>query len=117
MATSMSTTAKPKFFLDPPPGLLDRIVPIASNGMAVLERRYLRRGLDGNPSETVPEMFWRVASLVAAHSLGAEDKVALAVSYYDILTNIKFFPNSPTFTGTSIHLPMFFVHVYVLCIL
>ena len=41
------------------------VVALSDNSRAVLERRYLRRGSDGNPVETVEEMFYRVASHVA----------------------------------------------------
>ncbi len=31
----------------------------------VLEKRYLRKGPDGKPIETIEELFWRVAKSVA----------------------------------------------------
>ena len=40
-------------------------VQLSDNSRAVLERRYLRRGPEGTPIETVEEMFHRVASHVA----------------------------------------------------
>ena len=77
---------------------------ISENGLEVLRRRYLRKGLDGKPMETVPEMFWRVASNVALPERVHEgDAVyqATAEEFYDLLTTLRFFPNSPTFTGAG----------------
>ena len=51
----------------PTPPLPDRIPPVmlSDNARQVLIRRYVRRGPDGDPAETVEEMFWRVAYHVA----------------------------------------------------
>ena len=38
---------------------------LTDNARQVLERRYVRRGDDGKPAESVEEMFWRVAYHVA----------------------------------------------------
>ena len=40
-------------------------IDLTDNARQVLERRYVRRGPDGKPAETVEEMFWRVAYHVA----------------------------------------------------
>ena len=40
-------------------------VELTENARQVLVRRYVRRGDDGNPVETVEEMFWRVAYHIA----------------------------------------------------
>ncbi len=77
---------------------------ISENGLEVLRRRYLRKGLDGKPAETVQEMFWRVASNVALpeRAYGSDaDYQAVAEQFYDLLTELRFFPNSPTFTGAG----------------
>jgi ribonucleoside-diphosphate reductase alpha chain len=79
----------------PPVGLTD-------NAREVLVRRYVRRGKDGTPVESVEEMFWRVAYHVAAvESVYGGDVLTLARDYYALLTSKKFFPNSPTFTGAG----------------
>ena len=80
----------------------NRDIPIADNAMAVLERRYLRRGPDGKPAETVHEMFWRVASVIAEaeRELGGDVEEA-SMRFWDLLTGLRFFPNSPTFTGAG----------------
>lgn len=75
---------------------------LAENSLAVLERRYLRKGLDGKPVETVGEMFLRVAQHVASAQLSVQGDVAEATEkYYKLLTDIRFLPNSPTFTGAG----------------
>lgn len=75
-------------------------VELTENARQVLIRRYVRRGADGKPAETVEEMFWRVAYHIAA----VEEPSAvlpLARQYYQLLTSKSFFPNSPTFTGAG----------------
>jgi len=65
-------------------------------------RRYVRRGDDGQPIETVEEMFWRVAWHVAkVEETWNADPMPRAIEYYRLLTSKKFFPNSPTFTGAG----------------
>ena len=77
-------------------------VELTDNAREVLVRRYVRRGKDGTPVESVEEMFWRVAYHVAAvESVYGGDVLGLAREYYALLTSKKFFPNSPTFTGAG----------------
>lgn len=81
---------------------LSRPIDLSDNARTVLTKRYLRRGQDGKPAETIEEMFWRVAWYVAEpeDTLGG-DREAVAQKYYDLLTGKRFFPNSPTFTGAG----------------
>ena len=77
-------------------------VNLTENARQVLVRRYVRRGQDGKPVESVEGMFWRVAYHIAA----VEEKwggnvLGRAKDYYELLTSKKFFPNSPTFTGAG----------------
>lgn len=77
-------------------------IPLSENGRAVLERRYLRRGPEGEPVETVEEMFWRVARHVAAPDGEFElDTGNVEQKFYELLTELRFMPNSPTFTGAG----------------
>jgi ribonucleoside-diphosphate reductase alpha chain len=77
-------------------------VKLTDNARQVLTRRYVRRGDDGKPAETVEEMFWRVAYHVAAVETQWEgDVTEQARQYYLLLTEKRFFPNSPTFTGAG----------------
>jgi ribonucleoside-diphosphate reductase alpha chain len=77
-------------------------VALTDNARQVLIRRYVRRGKDGKPAETVEGMFWRVAySIAKVEEQWGEDVIGLAFQYYDFLTSRAFFPNSPTFTGAG----------------
>jgi len=79
-----------------------RPIDLSDNARTVLTKRYLRRGPDGKPAETIEEMFWRVAWNVAGpEDEHGADRQAVAESYYDLLTSKRFFPNSPTFTGAG----------------
>ena len=77
-------------------------VDLSENARAVLIRRYVRRGRDGKPAESIEEMFWRVAYHVAkVEEAWGQDFMQQAHQYYQLLTNKRFFPNSPTFTGAG----------------
>ena len=78
------------------------LIELTDNARQVLIKRYVRRGPDGQPAETVEEMFWRVAANIAKVELerGA-DVDDLSRKYYTLLTSKRFFPNSPTFTGAG----------------
>ncbi|MCB0199014.1 MAG: adenosylcobalamin-dependent ribonucleoside-diphosphate reductase, partial [Anaerolineae bacterium] len=87
-----------------PEAVREQSTKISPNGLEVLRRRYLRKGPDGKPIEDVPQMFWRVASNVALPERswsGDEAYVQASHRFYDLLANLKFFPNSPTFTGAG----------------
>jgi ribonucleoside-diphosphate reductase alpha chain len=81
-----------------PPGAIQ----LSENSQQVLRKRYLRRGLDGKPAETIEGMFRRVSHAVAepdaAHGY---DVQSTEDSFYALLTGLRFFPNSPTFTGAG----------------
>jgi len=75
---------------------------LTDNARQVLMKRYVRRGHDGKPAENVEEMFWRVAYHVAkVEEQWGADVQKRTVEYYHLLSNKKFFPNSPTFTGAG----------------
>jgi ribonucleotide reductase alpha subunit len=110
MAVAKSTsTAKKRnneFIKVPiPADLADRKINFSDNARTVLQKRYLRRGDEGKPIETEQEMFWRVAYHVALAEKelgGDEEQVEFwARQFFDLLTNLEFFPNSPTFTGAG----------------
>ncbi len=77
-------------------------IPLTENGRIVLERRYLRKGPDGKPVETIPQMFRRVARAIAEgeKELGG-DPALWEERFYRLLTSLRFLPNSPTFTGAG----------------
>jgi ribonucleoside-diphosphate reductase alpha chain len=75
---------------------------LTENARTVLKKRYLRRGDDGEPIESIDEMFWRVAYHVALPEQEWSGEVEpTAVEFYKLLTSKRFFPNSPTFTGAG----------------
>jgi ribonucleoside-diphosphate reductase alpha chain len=80
-----------------------RKVELTDNARKVFIRRYVRRGPDGEPIESVEETFWRVAYHVAKaeNAWGSADMLERAQQFYDLLTSKRFFPNSPTFTGAG----------------
>lgn len=80
----------------------DEEIVLSDNSIKVLEKRYLRRDLDGTLLETPAGMFYRVAYHVAQAEVehgGNADKATK--TFYDLLTERRFFPNSPTFTGAG----------------
>lgn len=86
----------------PFPPDLARDIPLSDNARTVLRKRYLRRGEDGQPAETEQEMFWRVAYHVAKVEADHGQPIEpVARRFYDLLTTLRFFPNSPTFTGAG----------------
>jgi ribonucleoside-diphosphate reductase alpha chain len=70
------------------------------NARTVLARRYLKKNEAGEPVEDPEEMFWRVASVLAAEDrkYGATDEEveSLAREFYALMTQRLFEPNSPT---------------------
>lgn len=93
-----------KHGLLPTPPLPEDIgdVDLTENARKVLVRRYVRRSKDGQPAESVEEMFWRVAYHVAkVEEAWNGDIDQRAREYYHLLTDKRFFPNSPTFTGAG----------------
>jgi len=79
-----------------------RKVSLSENARTVLIKRYVRRGEDGQPSESIEEMFWRVTYHVgAAEAEWGGEVQTVAADYYELLADKRFFPNSPTFTGAG----------------
>lgn len=71
-----------------------------ANAKTVLERRYLAKDQDGKVTETIDELFHRVASAIAEAdasygSTGDEIK-ELEGQFYDMMISREFMPNSPT---------------------
>lgn len=77
-------------------------VELTDNAMSVFKRRYMRHNKDGERIETKEETFWRVAYHVAkAEDNWDNDKDKSARQFYKLLSEKRFFPNSPTFTGAG----------------
>lgn len=72
---------------------------ISENARTVLERRYMRKDADGKLLETPTQMFRRVARHIARAELNFKadaDVRQVEESFYDLMTDLKFLPNSPT---------------------
>ncbi len=71
----------------------------SSNALAVLRRRYVRKGPDGQPAESVADVFHRVANHVA--EVEGKEAQEAAQAFFELIGNLRFIPNSPTFTGAG----------------
>ena len=72
---------------------------LSKNAQVVLEKRYLKKDLQGKPCETPEEMFWRVARDIASADLIYDqnaDLESLALKFYNLMAALDFLPNSPT---------------------
>lgn len=73
---------------------------LSKNAIKVLERRYLKRDLNGNVTETPADLFHRVADTIASadKEFGAseEEIQKTAREFYEMIANCYFMPNSPT---------------------
>lgn len=73
---------------------------INPNAEKVLSKRYYRKDENGQCVEDATGLFWRVASSVAAEEAKYEQSPwkpdALARAFYDMMTDWRFLPNSPT---------------------
>jgi len=72
---------------------------LTDNALVVLARRYLKKDDHGKNLETPEEMFRRVANRIARADLiynKNADIDALTEIFYEIMTSLKFMPNSPT---------------------
>jgi ribonucleoside-diphosphate reductase alpha chain len=72
---------------------------LSPNAIKVLERRYLRKDQEGKLIETPEQMFIRVAGAIAIadkqYGLAEQDIKKLQESFFEIMTNLEFLPNSP----------------------
>lgn len=72
---------------------------LTKNAITVLEKRYLKRDVNGKPTEKPIDMFRRVALNIAeADRIYNKDAdvVATAKIFYEQMATLKFLPNSPT---------------------
>ncbi len=71
-----------------------------ANAKTVLERRYLAKDQDGKVTETIDELFHRVASAIAeadaAYGSTGDEIKELEGQFYDMIISREFMPNSPT---------------------
>jgi ribonucleoside-diphosphate reductase alpha chain len=72
---------------------------VTENARRVLEKRYLMKGVDGRPVETVEGMFRRVAENIAQADRLYNPEADLgktASKFYEMMSEMDFMPNSPT---------------------
>ncbi|MEI6703602.1 MAG: vitamin B12-dependent ribonucleotide reductase, partial [Deltaproteobacteria bacterium] len=77
----------------------NNIPGLTKNAATVLEKRYLRRDLTGKVLETPADMFRRVADTIAAPDRKFDKKAdtsKLSDTFFKMMTNFEFLPNSPT---------------------
>lgn len=98
MPATIATNVLMALPLEPPAVLPEP--ELSENALTVLERRYLVKDESGRPTETPRALFWRVARTVAAPDLeyGAtlEEAMETAVTFYRLMAERQFEPNSPT---------------------
>jgi len=77
-------------------GVEDRL-KLSVNAVHILRRRYLLRDENGEITETPEEMFERVATNVAESEVEyKESKQEYTEKFYNLMSSLKFLPNSPT---------------------
>ena len=80
---------------------------LSENAMRVLEKRYLRKDIDGNVTETPEEMFQRVAANVSSAERlygKAERCRQWDDEFYRMIVSLDFLPNSPTLMNAGAEL-------------
>ncbi|MDR1952762.1 MAG: vitamin B12-dependent ribonucleotide reductase [Elusimicrobiota bacterium] len=85
----------------------DSDIALDKNALTVLQKRYLKKNVDGEILETPQEMFYRVA-----HNIAQADKIydkqantdKLAEEFYRLIVSLDFLPNSPTLMNAGRHL-------------
>ena len=77
-----------------------KLIALSDNARVVLERRYLTRDARGRVVETPEQLFRRVARAIAQaeteHGASKEQVAAWEERFYELLTSLRFLPNSPT---------------------
>lgn len=72
---------------------------LTKNAITVLEKRYLKKDIQGNVVETPEEMFRRVANNIAQADLiydHSADIKSIEEEFYELMASLDFLPNSPT---------------------
>lgn len=78
------------------------------NAEIVLGKRYFRKDDDGLPLEDGRALFWRVASSIAAqeaaYAASPWNVDSLSLAFYQMMTDWRFLPNSPTLMNAGLAL-------------
>ncbi len=73
---------------------------LSDNARIILEKRYLMKGDDGKPVENADGLFHRVANAVAQGEK-PEARQFWASQFHNLMTSLKFLPNSPTLVNAG----------------
>ena len=73
---------------------------LSENAHIILKQRYLMKGDDGEPTEDPDGLFHRVSNAVAQGEK-PEARHLWAGRFYDLMTSLKFLPNSPTLVNAG----------------
>ena len=75
-------------------------IELSSSSLKVLEKRYLKKDEEGRVTEGPEDLFRRVARAVASvesrYGKAETDASMLEDRFYNLITSLKFLPNSPT---------------------
>ncbi len=75
------------------------VIELSANALKVLQRRYLKKGENGELQETPEQMFRRVARAIAQaerlHNPSAPVE-QVEETFYELMSSLEFMPNSPT---------------------
>ncbi len=77
------------------------------NALKVLRKRYLRKDIKGNITETPQELFQRVASNIASaerNYSGNRNREYWEEQFYNMMVSLDFLPNSPTLMNAGAEL-------------
>ena len=79
---------------------IDDGLSLSENARFIIEKRYIRRGDDGEPVEDVEKLFRRVSGAIA---LGEPEtkRAEYEQRYYEKMSTLKFLPNSPTIVNAG----------------
>ena len=73
---------------------------LTSNASKVLEKRYLKKDMEGRVIETAEDLFKRVASFIAsadaAYGKSNDEVKDVEEEFHELITSLNFLPNSPT---------------------
>lgn len=78
---------------------LQEKIALSQNALRVLEKRYLLKDLEGKVIESPADLFRRVANNIAKAEHIYDSACDLAETeekFYDLMTSLRFLPNSPT---------------------
>ncbi|GAB6098168.1 vitamin B12-dependent ribonucleotide reductase [Halanaerocella petrolearia] len=77
---------------------------LSENAINLLEKRYLQRDEEGSLKETPKELFQRVSKNIASAEESEELQVEYQEKFYQLMTELRFLPNSPTLMNAGAEL-------------